>query len=525
MVSKKKWIFFISVLVLLITGLLVLDRIGTRFANRLEPYLKEQAISYLRQRFDSEVELGVLRIHIPEVSAIRILLNRGQGILAKVEGENLLIRHKGRKDIPAMFAIKRFAFDVDLGTVVHPPATVALLKIDEMEINIPPKSKNGDLNVSKRLGTRDPRIMIKEIVVTGSTLAILPRDPKKTPLRFELHKIRLQPSSQELVVNYEAMLKNARPPGDINSRGKFGPWTTEEPGDTPLTGEYDFKKADLSVFRGIAGHLDSTGHFDGTLDKIHVIGKASVPEFHLKNGGKPLPLTTSFEVMVDGTNGNTILQPVTGSIGATSFTTTGGVVKHEKDPTRRISLDVTIPKGSIYELLRFATKGTPGMDGTVSFKGKIEIPPLSGKVREKLILDGNFTLSRGRFLRAAVQEKVDTLSRRGQGQPENRKINDVFSQMKGVFHLENQAIVFRRLSFYVSGARVDLTGTYNVASDLVNLRGTLKLDAKVSQTMTGWKRWVLKPVDPFFAKEGAGTFLKIRVEGKSDNLKIGRDRG
>jgi len=47
------------------------------------------------------------------------------------------------------------------------------------------------------------------------------------------------------------------------------------------------------------------------------------------------------------------------------------------------------------------------------------------------------------------------------------------------------------------------------------------LQAKVSQTMTGWKHWLLKPVDPFFAKNGAGTFLKIKVVGSSKAPKFG----
>ena len=59
----------------------------------------------------------------------------------------------------------------------------------------------------------------------------------------------------------------------------------------------------------------------------------------------------------------------------------------------------------------------------------------------------------------------------------------------------------------------------------VDLHGTLKLQAKVSETMTGWKRWVLKPVDPFFSKQGAGTLLHIQVTGTSKDPKFGRERG
>jgi hypothetical protein len=80
---------------------------------------------------------------------------------------------------------------------------------------------------------------------------------------------------------------------------------------------------------------------------------------------------------------------------------------------------------------------------------------------------------------------------------------------------------FRSLTFVVAGAEVRLTGSYNLDLDVLDLQGALKLDAKLSQTMTGWKRWALKPVDPFFAKNGAGTFLRIRVNGTSRQPKFG----
>jgi hypothetical protein len=43
--------------------------------------------------------------------------------------------------------------------------------------------------------------------------------------------------------------------------------------------------------------------------------------------------------------------------------------------------------------------------------------------------------------------------------------------------------------------------------------------------MTGWKRWALKPVDPFFAKEGAGTFLRIAITGSAQQPKFGLAKG
>ena len=76
--------------------------------------------------------------------------------------------------------------------------------------------------------------------------------------------------------------------------------------------------------------------FDSDVESINVRGQASIPNFRLKSAGNPVHLATQFEVLVDGTNGNTILKPVTGSIGTTPFITSGGVIKNEMSDRRRI---------------------------------------------------------------------------------------------------------------------------------------------------------------------------------------------
>jgi hypothetical protein len=240
--------------------------------------------------------------------------------------------------------------------------------------------------------------------------------------------------------------------------------------------------------------------------------------------GTPVLLSTRFEVLVDGTNGNTILKPVHATLGTTQFTTSGGVIKHEGDLRRSITLDVAMPDGNLRDLLRLATKGPPVMDGKILLETKIDIPPLSGKAREKLILDGRFELLEGKFLRSTIQDQIDTLSRRGQGAPNNQQIDEVVSYMGGEFRLQNEVITFRSLVFGVPGAHVQLAGNYALDSNALDFHGDLRLQAKVSQTVSGWKRWALKPVDPFFSKRGAGTFLRIKVDGTSQHARFGRDR-
>jgi hypothetical protein len=141
------------------------------------------------------------------------------------------------------------------------------------------------------------------------------------------------------------------------------------------------------------------------------------------------------------------------------------------------------------------------------------------------MLDGNFEISEARFLQSKIQKKIDTLSRRGQGKPGDEEIVKVQSGMAGTFNLAHGVITFNSLSFDVPGAGVDLAGSYNLVKDDLDFHGTLMLQAKVSQTFTGWKRWALKPIDPFFAKQSAGTLLHIQVTGTSKDPQFGRDNG
>ena len=148
------------------------------------------------------------------------------------------------------------------------------------------------------------------------------------------------------------------------------------------------------------------------------------------------------------------------------------------------------------------------MHGLIDMKAKISIPPLKGTVQKKLFLAGAFKIAQGEFLKDSVQDRIDELSRRGQGRPGDLNVDNVFSRMTGTFRLEDEVMTFSRLSFEVPGAVVGLHGDYHMARDTLDFHGDLKLQAKVSETLVGWKHWLAKPIDRFFEKNGAGTFLR-----------------
>lgn len=511
-----------------------------KLMENFEPTIRAQAIEYLQDRFDSEVQLQRLDVSLPRFSAWKLWRDKGKGSIAMVEGTGLVIKPRARPELPPLFAIQKFHFDIDLGILSVVEKHVPNVELDGVVVNIPPKGQRDHIRMSKpgdpgtanaapeppkkedKSGKSD--VIIDHLTMRNSRITIIPKRADRKPLDFTIQDLKMTSAGAHQAMNYEAKLRNPKPDGWIDSKGQFGPFNADEPGDSPLNGKYVFKDANLGVFKPIAGILQSTGQFEGTLDTITAKGEARVPDFRLTRSGNPVSLQTTFECLVDGTNGNTILKPVRARLGTSSFTTSGGIVKHEKDRRRSMKLKVDVPKGEISDFLRLAMKGDPILKGPVTLKFDLDLPPFEGKVKERLILDGTFHLDQARFLQDKVADKVEELSARGQGKPGQDILGETFSQMRGSFHMEDQAIQFRELMFSVPGAKVDLVGGYDMGGDMLDFHGSLALDAKVSQTLTGWKRWAAKPLDPFFAKNGAGTFLRIQVVGPAKQPSFGLDK-
>lgn len=516
---KKLWLAGIAAFILLLgAGAYIAALI---IAKQFEPTLRAQAIEYLQNRFHTDVELAVLHIHRPKMSVFQILLRHGRGALVTVEGEGLAMHLAGDRSRPPLFRVQKVAFTVDLGVLFQPQKSVNFVSLDGMEINVPPKDERENFRGDRQATSN---VVIQEVQIHNAVLVLLPKDPSRQPLRFHISQLQLHSVSENSAMRYDADLSIPKPPGIVKSNGDFGPWNASAPGDTPLQGNYTFDHADLGIFPAIAGTLSSKGTFTGSLDAVNARGTAYVPNFTLKMAGHPVPLSTTFEARVDGTNGNTILEPVRATLGHTSFTTTGAVIKHEDYSKRDIDLDVSMPHGDMRDLLRLAMKGPPFMEGVIHMKTSIGIPPLTSTVKQKLVLDGTFDLNDAKFLKSTIQDQIDQLSRRGQGQPKNQQIDEVVSKMAGSFHLENQVMTFRSLAFQVPGAAVSVMGTYDMGNDTLDFHGALKLNARLSDTMTGWKHWLLKPADPFFAKNGAGTYLKIKIAGNAQHPQFGLDR-
>jgi AsmA-like C-terminal region len=80
--------------------------------------------------------------------------------------------------------------------------------------------------------------------------------------------------------------------------------------------------------------------------------------------------------------------------------------------------------------------------------------------------------------------------------------------------LKDGTATFSSLSFRVPGALARLHGTYNVVNQRIDLRGTLLMQAKLSQATSGVKSFLLKVLDPLLKKNHrGGAKMPVRITG------------
>lgn len=525
---RKKWIIGLSVGFGSI--LLVLFTLGVYFARHFEPYLREQTISYLEQKFNAEVDLVALKVRMPLDSPLEIIARGGKGAMVRISGERISLKLRALPGRPTFMTMRKFSFEVDLNSALEKKGLVRKVRLEGLELNMPPKGEK-----PKSEHPRNPsdssalpvQVHIDDIVADGARLTITPRDPSKEPLVFEIHKLRLESAGNGVPMRYKAELTNAKPPGLIHSTGSFGPWNTDEPSETPLSGKYDFRDADLSVFQGIAGKLASTGSFHGVLSRFEADGEARVPDFRLTVSGNPVPLETKYHAIVDGTNGNTLLDPVEVKLGQSLFDVKGGIVRNSVEKGKTVDLDATFRRGRLDDVLLLAVKGPkPILRGGLGLHVKITVPPGKGPIENRLKLAGSFRLMDARFTNHDIQNELDILSRRAQGHPKDTGVDEVPWRMDGAFQMSAGRVAFPRLNFALQGAKADMTGAFVFARQELDFHGTARVQARLSQMMmTRWKRWLLKPVDPYFAKEGYGTVVDFKIGGTRESPTFGIDRG
>ncbi len=513
--SRRLWMWIAIVAVVFLTAAFTAVKM---VVARAEPILRARVMQTLSARFHGKVQLGDFAVSI------------ANGI--QVTGDGLRIfgatdANPYEPGIQPLVAVQQFRFRTSVGSLFHWPMHIDTVHVNGLELNIPPKGNRHEISA---IGANSSRVTIffDHVECEDATLLINTPNPAKPPLEFAIKHLQLNNVGPGQPFQFDATLVNPKPVGDIHSVGIFGPWQGDDPRDTPVQGHYAFTHADLGTIKGIAGTLSSTGEYSGTLDDIQVDGSTDTPDFQIASSGHPVALHTQFHAIVDGTSGDTYLRPVNATFLDSSLSASGSVTRVKNPHGHDIELDVVLHRARIQDLLRLGVHTEPPiMTGPVAMTTRLSLSPGDASVADRLRLRGTFHVLDAHFTNQKVQSKIDTFSLVSQGKPREARDHSqqqtVPTDLKGIFSLRDGLLTFSFLHFLIPGTHVDMAGIYSLDGQTFDFHGKAKLEASLSQMTTGWKSLLLKPLDHFFRKNGAGTEIPIRISGTESEPHFGLD--
>jgi AsmA-like C-terminal region len=506
--NRRKWLAIIgfSLLGLLAAGLVVLARHW--------PFSQQRVVQALQEDFHGTVTFSSFH---PTVFPY-------PGCVA--EGATLVRPGAGANSRPLASAQKLIirARYIDL---LARPGFIARIEVRGLQIHVPPVGTMPALPHSQNPSST----RLGEVVANNSLLEIARKDGE--PLRFQTHRLTLNSVSRKEAMTYDVALLNALPPGEIQSHGHFGPWNSDDPGQTPVSGTYRFEHAYLGVFRGIDGVLNSHDNYQGTLGKIETHGSLEVPDFKVWRAGRSTPLVSRFDALVNALNGDVHLEHVETRIVKTNVLARGAIEEVPGPSRKTTSVDLNVSHGRIQDVLRlFIKEPRSPIVGTTSFQAHATIPPQGRPFEQEIELTGDFGIDDSHFTKTETQKKVEELSERSQG----KKVDDkakaeaddeedasrAISDLKGHVVLKNGLATLTDISFSIPGATAYMHGTFNLLNEKLDFHGVLKTQAEFSKVGGGGiKSIFLKPLDAVFKKKPKGAEVPVKMTGTYSHPEFG----
>lgn len=443
-------------------------------------------------------DLGKATSGTVEFSSFRNLYFPHPGCIA----EGLTIRRKDSDGAPPLITVRRLTVLSNLLGIVH--NRVSIMKAEGLQVT--PGGKGWPENTSKST------IVIEQLIADDALLHIL-HDGSGKSLDFKVHHFALENVGGNDAMPFDVELTNAIPPGEIFASGKIGPWKEKQRDQSEITGSYSFRHADLSAIGGIGGLLSSDGKFQGTVRHLHVSGDTDAPHFEVTSTKHEFPLNTHFEAEVDATRGDVTLQQVRAKMRDTEIVGQG-TVKPDSQHRRTATLDFTTQDGRIQDILfPFVHNPRSPINGVASFRGRVILPSGNEPFLRKVYLEADFGITRAHATSPKTQEQLNSASERARGHPDADAPENVVSDLKGHVAMKDGVARFSKFSFTVPGALASMHGSYNVVDQRINLRGTLRLQAKVTDTTAGFKGFLLKAISPFIKRNKPQEPLPVAVTG------------
>jgi hypothetical protein len=510
--NRHKWLTIIGL------SLLGLLAVGLVLLARRWPFSQQRVIEALQEDFHGTVTFS--RFHttvFPHPGCV-------------AEG-GTLVRALSPAGSPPFASAQKFTVRAHYIDFLIRPGYIAHIEVQGLQIHVPPI---GTMPATPR-DQSPSTTRVGEVVANNALLEIARK--KGEPLQFPIHTMTLNSVSRKEGLSYDVTFLNALPPGEIQSRGHFGPWDSDDPGQTPVSGTYKFEHAYLGKLEGVDGVLSSHDQFQGTLAKIETHGSVDIPDFKVRRAARSAPIASRFDAFVNALNGDVHLEHVETVIVKTNVLARGSI-EERPGPARKVtSLDLNVSHGRIQDVLRlFIKEPRSPIIGAISFRAHVSIPPEGRPFEQEVELVGDFGIDDSRFTKTETQKKVDALSERAQG----KKIDDkekkkheedpddeedpmrVISDLKGHVILKNGVATLTDISFSVPGAVAYMHGTFNLTNEKIDFHGVLQTDSEFSKVGGGGiKSIFLKPFDAIFKKKPKGAEIPVKMTGTYGHPEFG----
>ncbi|PYV79728.1 MAG: hypothetical protein DMG93_20290 [Acidobacteria bacterium] len=340
------------------------------------------------------------------------------------------------------------------------------------------------------------------------------------PLRFIFHRFSLQNLNGQGTTTFAAEFDNPEPHGVLKASGQFGPWNSNEPVATPVSGSYSLERADLGVFHSIGGTVSSTGTFNGTLKELGVEGSTHSPEFVVAKTRHGIPLDTRFSALVDATKGDVTLRSVTAHFGKDLIDAHGSIARRQ-DGHRSAIIDLDCNWGRIEDTFYpFIHTPSSPLAGDVAFQMHVTLPSGHEPFLKKIQLDSTFKIQNAKFTNPQTEIRVSRVS-----SPPEQDDNQTLADFQGSVTLRGRVAHFSSLSVHDRDAAALLRGNFDLTDHKVNLHGNLKTAASLTKTTHGIKAVFAKAIEPFFKKKPHKTVVPVHIGGTYSHPSFGLDLG
>jgi hypothetical protein len=238
-------------------------------------------------------------------------------------------------------------------------------------------------------------------------------------------------------------------------------------------------------------------------------------------------VTTTFRAIVNGTSGDTRLDPVEAHFLRTILIVRGPIAGGHGEKGKTATLQLSVPEGRIDDIHRlFVEDKTAPLSGAVRLDGTLLWPPGPAEFLKKIRMDLGFGIDAGRFRSPTTQSAIDRISKSAQGESKHEAEDDprtALSDLRGGVSFRDGVATFRGVSFTVPGASATIHGTYGLTDHRVDLHGILRTPGKLSDTTSGFKAFILKAITPFFKKKHDVKVVPFKITGTFKNATVGLD--